>query len=91
MNTLVWNRPRILIMDERFCMLTPPKWKLTRTVPGHAQVHFSCFSRIGLHIITYNANGLLVKQKRQGMFEVAKAKNVYNLILHGEYCFSLIM
>ena len=36
---------------------------------------------MGLHIITYNANGLLDKQKRQGVFELAKAKNVDILIL----------
>ena len=36
---------------------------------------------MGLHIITYNANGLLDKQKRQGVFELGKAKNVDILIL----------
>ena len=36
---------------------------------------------MGLHVITYNANGLLDTRKRQEVFELARAKNVDILIL----------
>ena len=36
---------------------------------------------MGLHIVTFNANGLLDRKKRQEVFSLSKAKNVDILIL----------
>ena len=84
---MTWTDQWMVILAWRLGWLVKLIGFLTWNVPGQRKGILTILLIMGLHIVTFNANGLLDRKKRQEVFSLSKAKNVDILILQETHVF----